>query len=386
MKNFSYSVKIMILLIFCYLSEGNLKAQSQNMGIGTITPDNSAILDLTSTTMGFLVPRMTSAEKSAINGGAPATGLIIYQTDAPSGLYYFNGSLWLRITPEGWSLTGNSATNPIINFLGTSDAQPLVIKTNNAERIRILATGETGIGTSTPLTNLHIYENNPDTEPALRIQQNSIGNASQMYLLSLNGKAVSAGIDNLDNQNYKINNTTSLNGLTYNSANIMMRIHTETGSEGIIDFNHQSRSRAYRNADQLVTTGTWTKILFNAVSFDEKSEFDAVTNKFTAKEEGYYQVNARTEFDFSSATDVNPDSYIAIAVYVNGIEYSLGNKLGLSTNNTRLIRYNCAPVVADVIYLQAGQTVEIFVYQNTGYSYNLLYGPSVTYASIHKAS
>ncbi len=52
-----------------------------------------------------------------------------------------------------WTLTGNAGTNPATNFLGTTDAQPLAIRTNNAERIRVLSTGEVGIGTSTPLTN-----------------------------------------------------------------------------------------------------------------------------------------------------------------------------------------------------------------------------------------
>ncbi|MCS3868447.1 hypothetical protein J3D55_001363 [Chryseobacterium ginsenosidimutans] len=36
-----------------------------------------------------------------------------------------------------WSLTGNSGTTPINNFLGTSDDQDVVFKTNNIERMRI---------------------------------------------------------------------------------------------------------------------------------------------------------------------------------------------------------------------------------------------------------
>lgn len=47
-----------------------------------------------------------------------------------------------------WSLLGNGSTNPLTNFLGTTDVQPLVIRTNNVERLRVNATGEVGIGTS----------------------------------------------------------------------------------------------------------------------------------------------------------------------------------------------------------------------------------------------
>lgn len=48
-----------------------------------------------------------------------------------------------------WGLTGNRDTNPSTNFLGTTDANPLVIKTNNAEAIRVTAGGNVGIGTGT---------------------------------------------------------------------------------------------------------------------------------------------------------------------------------------------------------------------------------------------
>lgn len=40
-----------------------------------------------------------------------------------------------------WGLTGNSATNPALNFVGTSDNKDLVFRTNNVERVRISQTG-----------------------------------------------------------------------------------------------------------------------------------------------------------------------------------------------------------------------------------------------------
>lgn len=47
---------------------------------------------------------------------------------------------------QSWNLTGNSGTSPTTNYLGTSDSQDLVLKTNNLERIRISSTGNIGIG------------------------------------------------------------------------------------------------------------------------------------------------------------------------------------------------------------------------------------------------
>lgn len=47
---------------------------------------------------------------------------------------------------QNWSLTGNSSTNPLNNFIGTTDNQDLVLKTNNSERLRISTSGNIGIG------------------------------------------------------------------------------------------------------------------------------------------------------------------------------------------------------------------------------------------------
>ena len=56
-----------------------------------------------------------------------------------------------------WSLLGNASTNPATTFLGTTDAQPLVIRTTNTERLRVNATGELGIGTTAAAGyNLHV--------------------------------------------------------------------------------------------------------------------------------------------------------------------------------------------------------------------------------------
>jgi hypothetical protein len=59
-----------------------------------------------------------------------------------------------------WELTGNAGTNPAIDFLGTTDAQPLVIKTNSTinptEALRVDTNGNIGIGTTSPGEKLHV--------------------------------------------------------------------------------------------------------------------------------------------------------------------------------------------------------------------------------------
>lgn len=68
--------------------------------VGTTTPDASAQVQIDSTVRGFLPPRMTTAQRSAI--ASPATGLVVYNTDLGFHEAY-NGSGWVSIgdTPGG---------------------------------------------------------------------------------------------------------------------------------------------------------------------------------------------------------------------------------------------------------------------------------------------
>ena len=75
------------------------------VGIGTTTPNASAKLELSSTTQGFLPPRMTSLQRAAI--ASPAAGLMVYQTDGTEGIYYFNGSSWIYV------INASSGTLPV---------------------------------------------------------------------------------------------------------------------------------------------------------------------------------------------------------------------------------------------------------------------------------
>ena len=75
------------------------------VGIGTVTPDTSAALDISSNNQGFLMPRMTQVQRIAIS--SPATGLLVYQTDLVEGLYYFDGIIWQFLNCSG-SSTGLS--------------------------------------------------------------------------------------------------------------------------------------------------------------------------------------------------------------------------------------------------------------------------------------
>ena len=67
-----------------------------NVSIGSTAAATCAQLDITSTTRGLLLPRMTKTQRDAIS--TPLAGLAVYQTDNTPGLRVYNGTNWMRFT------------------------------------------------------------------------------------------------------------------------------------------------------------------------------------------------------------------------------------------------------------------------------------------------
>ena len=105
MRNCNY-ILIVIALTFIFKS-----ASAQNIGINSTgaNPNASAMLDIVSSTSGLLIPRMTAAQKTALNPlPAAAQGLLIYQTDGTEGFYYNTSTtttpIWNAVSPGAFAL------------------------------------------------------------------------------------------------------------------------------------------------------------------------------------------------------------------------------------------------------------------------------------------
>lgn len=163
---------IVWLLLLLLLVVGRGPVYAQNNALPVLTRE----LSLQPTTSGTLT---TLTNKST--GG----GLIINTLPTTTNLndekvLLINGSNEVtQITLTNlfggtvWRLDGNAATDPLTDFLGTTDAQPLIIKTNNTERMRVLSGGNTGIGTTTPAAQLHVLAANKEGIGAI-IQASSV--------------------------------------------------------------------------------------------------------------------------------------------------------------------------------------------------------------------
>ncbi|MEN8816431.1 MAG: hypothetical protein ABF274_06115 [Nonlabens sp.] len=98
---------------FLFYFIGTLAINAQ-VGIGTSTPDQSAILDITSTKGGLLIPRMDASQRDNIIN--PATGLMIYLIDGTDQcLQVYNGTAWEDI----YCPTTNTVPRAVnVNFTG----------------------------------------------------------------------------------------------------------------------------------------------------------------------------------------------------------------------------------------------------------------------------
>lgn len=127
--------KIYVLAVTaCSILASEVSGQNVAINATGAAPAASAMLDVASTTTGILIPRMTSAQRTAI--AAPATGLQVYDTTTGT-FWYYDGTQWLEMLNGniGWRLTGN--TIAAANFIGTTNAQPFRMYANNVERMRI---------------------------------------------------------------------------------------------------------------------------------------------------------------------------------------------------------------------------------------------------------
>jgi hypothetical protein len=265
-----------------------------NVGIGTVNPDQSAMLDVVSSDKGLLMPRITTAQRLAIT--TPANSLLVFDTNIGCFFYWsqntaqweslcsvigadgatgatgatgptgdtgatgatgadwnittldFNSSGTIALNTDQpstvtsvakvWLLNGNAGTTSGTDFIGTTDAIDWVIKTTNTERARVTANGFVGIGTATPAARLSVT--GAGTGEA-RIGDFCGGDYTS---ISLNAQALACGSYNLmsspSDQNLYINRPSG-NGIFFRQNNNSEIAITPNGNfrVGVINYPNQ---------------------------------------------------------------------------------------------------------------------------------------------------
>jgi hypothetical protein len=137
---FRIHIVLFVIISFCF----NVNAQ---VGIGTVDPDPSAVLDISSKNSGILFPRLTEVEKEDISN--PAHGLLIYQTDGIKGFYFWDNTKWKLIGSqiiETCNLQiGDEYQGGIIFYLDATGCHGLIAAKEDIEIKRIWSEDETTI-------------------------------------------------------------------------------------------------------------------------------------------------------------------------------------------------------------------------------------------------
>jgi hypothetical protein len=147
MKNFK-SIRIIIVLLFTLVSQAQV-------GINTSNPQ--AALDITSSTDGFLIPRVAlTITTSALPLTSPTISELVYNSatvaDVTPGYYYWNGTIWVRLATgvsNNWTTIGNTGIIDGTNFIGTAAATnvDVAFRRNNLAAGKIGATSTSfGVG------------------------------------------------------------------------------------------------------------------------------------------------------------------------------------------------------------------------------------------------
>lgn len=150
-----------------------------NVGIGTISPNVSALLELSSTTKGILIPRLTTTQRNAIP--SPAQGLLIFQTDGPRGFYFYDGT-WKAV-----SSSGSGANTSLSNLVSpTAINQHLLPQTTKLYDLG-----------SSSLSWRNLYLRDDIYLDGTRFVSNAPGTASLNAFVGSNaGLAITSGINN----------------------------------------------------------------------------------------------------------------------------------------------------------------------------------------------
>ncbi|MDC7995898.1 hypothetical protein [Altibacter sp. HG106] len=213
---------------------------SDNVGMGTNSPNGSAQLELADINRGLLINRVAlTATDVAAPVVAPTSGLLVFNTASASsgstevlpGFYYWDDGEWIAMGGTGgrdWSLLGNAGTNSSTNFLGTTDNTSLSFRTNDVQRMQIADAGTVGIG-SNPYNNAALRVNNPAQPYGVISETNGTGVA-----LYGSDTGTGFGVFGTSANNHGVYGTTAFTGSSFLIGGIIGWGTGANGANGVL--------------------------------------------------------------------------------------------------------------------------------------------------------
>jgi hypothetical protein len=142
-----------------------------------------------------------------------------------------DGSCKLVEIPQSWNLLGNSNIDENINFIGTIDNKPVIIKTSNIQRVIVMNDGNIGIGLNNPNTDLHLQKSE-NGEVAIVSENTSSLVSAYSEIVAINGN-VRAAVGAYKAGNLAYFGTDSVHPIYFQTNNTRRVLLTSTGNVGI---------------------------------------------------------------------------------------------------------------------------------------------------------
>jgi hypothetical protein len=172
MKSTLFFSPISILLFLMFFIFNPTLFSQVKIGDNPKSINSDAILEIESSNKGLLLTRVALKSTTTSSPLKLFTqGMVVYNTstlnDVTPGLYYSDGKKWIKANTQlsssdsnseqavFWATKGNNTVTST-NFIGSTNNAPVIIKTNNSERLRVTEAGWVGIGTSTPKASLQV--------------------------------------------------------------------------------------------------------------------------------------------------------------------------------------------------------------------------------------
>jgi hypothetical protein len=222
-------MKNLILKILLLVVINQSQAQ---VGIGTNTPDNSAILDVQSSDRGILFPRMTSSQRNAIT--APALGLQVFDTNTNS-LWYFNGTLWINTIAEAlYGDVKSGFQSGDHSGWVLLDGRGLSSLTANQQTVAI----EIGFGSTIPDATSAYLVQNGGVLGEVSGSNTKLISQSNLPNITLSGNTDSAG-------DHSHSATSASSGQHNHTGTTSTDSHSHTGSTSTDSHSHSYNDRGY---------------------------------------------------------------------------------------------------------------------------------------------
>ena len=219
MKSISLFTAVLRIILITAIISFTIIANAQNVAVNTTgsSADASAMLDVSSTTKGFLAPRMTTVQRTGIL--SPANGLLVFDTDTKT--YWYFSITWKEMTNAGGGGSGFS-----LPYSGSStNAGKLFSVSNNGVAAGATALYGRASASGSGIFTLYSMGVWGDNSTGVGV----MGSSSNIGIIGTSGNAVN-GIGVMANSS----NTSTTNGsLTAINQSNGIAVYAETLDSGI---------------------------------------------------------------------------------------------------------------------------------------------------------